>query len=74
MKNFPKEVGDVLRSFKLDAKNFDGAEILNDVVGQRITTRLKVAQGCWRKSSMARPDERFGAEVNRLVKKICTKF
>ena len=69
MKNFSKEIGDVLRSFKIDAKNFGGAEIFNEVVGRRIITRLKVAESCWRKSSMARPDERRGAEVNRLVKK-----
>lgn len=76
--DFSKVVGDVLRSLKVEtvetgAADFDGLEIFNEIVGRRIITRLKVtvggAEGFLRKSSIARLDERFGAEVNRLVKK-----
>lgn len=77
--DFAKVVGDVLRSLKItiaqadEASDFDGLEIFNEVIGQRIITRLKITM-CGspvylRKSSVARSDERFGAEVNRLVKK-----
>ena len=75
--DFSKVVGDVFRSLKVsvakDSADFDGLEIFNEVVGKKILTRLKVsidgAEIYLRKFSVARPDERFGAEVNRLVKK-----
>lgn len=68
--DYSKVIGDVLRSLKIDAT---GLEIFNEVIGKRVTTRLKVAidgsEYFFRKSRMVRADERFGAEVNRLVKK-----
>ena len=74
--DFSKVVGDVLRSLKVevtDEADFDELEIFNEIVGKRITTRLKVTvmgkDYFFRRSALARPDERFGAEVNRLVKK-----
>ena len=75
--DFSKVVGDVLRSLKIskvaDAADFDELEIFNEIVGNRVITRLKITAGgsesYLRKNSFVRPDERFGAEVNRLVKK-----
>lgn len=76
--NFSKVVGEVLRSLKIRTINageadFDTLEIFNEVVGKKVITRLKVraggAEGCLRKSSSVRPDEKFASEVNRLVKK-----
>lgn len=76
--DFSKIIGDVLRSLKVSidaegAADFDGLEVFNDIIDNRIVTRLKVtangAESYFRKTSIARPDERFGAEVNRLVKK-----
>ena len=78
--DYSKVVGDVLRSLNVTiadnangSADFDGLEIFNEVIGRRITTRLKVTVNdenfFLRKSSLARPDERFGAEVNRLIKK-----
>lgn len=71
--DFSKVVGEVLRSLKIQSVGIDGLEIFNEVIGRKVITRLKVtaggAVGYLRKSSIARPDERFGAEVNRLVKK-----
>lgn len=74
--DFAKVVGDVLRSLKVevtDEADFDELEIFNEIVGRRILTRLKVTvmgkDYFFRRSALARPDERFGAEVNRLVKK-----
>ncbi|MBO4780394.1 MAG: coproporphyrinogen dehydrogenase HemZ, partial [Selenomonadaceae bacterium] len=77
--DFTKIVGDVLRSLKVTvaaqeaATNFDSMEIFNEVLGRKVITRLKVTadgvQGCLRKFSVARTDERLGAEINRLVKK-----
>ncbi|MBE8953581.1 MAG: coproporphyrinogen dehydrogenase HemZ [Quinella sp. 1Q7] len=77
--DFAKVVGDVLRALKVTvanreaAANFDDMEIFNEIVGRKVITRLKVTgggmQGCLRKFSVARADERFGAEANRLVKK-----
>lgn len=68
--DYSKVIGDVLRSLKIDATNL---EIFNEVVGKRITTRLKISvngrEYFFKKSGMIRADERFGAEVNRLVKK-----
>ena len=74
-----KIIGEVLRSLKVTAvgtdaaADFDGLEIFNEVIGKRVVTRLKITAGgresFLRKSSSARLDERFGAEVNRLVKK-----
>ena len=77
--SFLKVVNDVLRSLKVEAVkkgesvDFDGLEIFNELVSKRVITRLKVTAGgreyFFRNSSLARPDERLGAEVNRLVKK-----
>lgn len=76
--DFSKIIGDVLRALKIatvkdDSADFDDMEIFNEIVGKRVVTRLKVTaggkDGYLRKSSLVRPDERFGAEVNRLVKK-----
>ena len=76
--DFSKVVGDVFRSLKVettesDDAEFDGLEIFNEIIGRKVITRLKVtafgSTGCLKKFSFARPDERFGAEVNRLVKK-----
>ena len=77
--DFSKVVGEVLRSLGVEkvradaAADFDSIEIFNEIINNRIVTRLKVvAHGVemiFRKSSLVRPDERFGAEVNRLVKK-----
>ena len=77
--DFSKIVGDVLRSLKVtvvaanESADFDSFEIFNEVIGRRIITRLKIvlngSPAYLRKSSIARNDERFGAEVNRLVKK-----
>ncbi len=75
--DFSKVVGEVLRSLKVEIgkadADFDSLEIFNEVIGRKIITRLKVVivgiEIYLRKSSLARADERFGAEVNRLVKK-----
>ena len=74
--DFAKVVGDVLRSLHVtisDSAEIDALEIFNEIIGRRIITRLKITSGggdaVLRKSSIARDDERFGAEVNRLVKK-----
>ena len=77
--DFSKVVGEVLRSLGIEkvradaVADFDSFEIFNEIMSNRIITRLKiVAHGVervFRKSSLVRPDERFGAEVNRLVKK-----
>ena len=75
--DFSKIVGDVLRALNVagnvDSADFDALEIFNEVVGKKIITRLKITvygtEIFLRKFSVARSDERFGAEVNRLVKK-----
>lgn len=74
--DFSKVVGDVLRSLNVttsDDAEIDGLEIFNEIVGKRVITRLKVTlcgeNFFFRKSLLVRSDERFGAEVNRLVKK-----
>lgn len=75
--DFSKIIGDVLRSLKFETvkenADFDELEIFNEIVGKKVITRLKIVvdggEYFFRKSSIARPDERFGAEVNRLVKK-----
>ena len=77
--DFSKIIGEVLRSLnvetvKADATaDFDDLEIFNEIIGQKIITRIKALTGgkeiVFKKSSQVRPDERFGAEVNRLVKK-----
>ena len=75
--DFSKVVGDVLRSLKFEIvktnADFDELEVFNEIIGKKVITRLKVAVGgveyFFKKNSIARADERFGAEVNRLVKK-----
>ena len=71
--DFSKVIGEVLRSLNFANAGFDALEIFNEVIGKRVVTRIKVSSGgvemVFRKSSLARADERFGAEVNRLVKK-----
>ena len=74
--DFSKIIREVLRSLKIEQAaeaDFDGLEIFNEIIGRKVTTHLKVSVGVgeyfFKKSSLARTDERFGAEVNRLVKK-----
>ncbi|MBR4904011.1 MAG: coproporphyrinogen dehydrogenase HemZ [Selenomonadaceae bacterium] len=77
--DFSKIIGEVLRSLNIETvkadavADFDRLEIFNEVIGAKIVTRIKVlangVESVFKKSSTARPDERFGAEVNRLVKK-----
>ena len=77
--NFSKVVNDVLRSLKIESakKNesaeFDGLEIFNELIGKKVITRLKVVvcgkEYFFRHSGTVRPNEKFGAEVNRLVKR-----
>ena len=75
--DFSKVVGDVLRSLNVEivkgATNFDAMEVFNEIIGNRVVTRLKLisdgSEACLKTSSTVRADERFGAEVNRLVKK-----
>lgn len=72
--DFSKVIGEVLRSLNVEkTTDFDGLEIFNEIIGNRVITRIKVSfadsEMFFKKSSMVRPDERFGAEVNRLVKK-----
>ena len=71
--DFSKVIGEVLRSLNVATAGFDALEIFNEVIGKKVITRIKVSSGggekIFRKSLLAREDERFGAEVNRLVKK-----
>ena len=77
--DFDKIVAEVLRSLNVvesradETPDFDALEIFNEVTGDKVTTRIKVVTGhatkFFRKSSLARPDERLAAEVNRLVKR-----
>lgn len=75
--DFSKNVGDVLRSLKIEIgkadADFDELEIFNEVIGRKVITRIKIVlfgvEYFFKKSSLVRRDERFGAEVNRLVKK-----
>lgn len=77
--DYSKIIGEVLRSLDIkltredEVADCDGLEIFNEIIGRRVITRLKVSvddgEAVLRKSSLARLDERFGAEVNRLVKK-----
>lgn len=76
--DYSKIIGEVLRSLDIkivndDAAEFDSMEIFNEIIGKRIITRIKISiyggEAVLRKSSFVRADERFGAEVNRLVKK-----
>lgn len=77
--DFSKDVGDVLRALNIkivdaeSAADFDGMEIFNEIIDKRVITRLKIISGnaemVLRKTSAVRSDERFGSEVNRLVKK-----
>lgn len=75
---FAKVVKDVLRSLKVEvvkkgAIDFDELEIFNELINKKVITRLKVGIGgreyFFRNSSIVRPDERLGAEANRLVKR-----
>ena len=66
MNNYSKEIGEVLRALKVEAS---GLEISNETIGRRVITRVATENGCLRKSSLARPDERRSSEINRLVKK-----
>ncbi|MBR4153643.1 MAG: coproporphyrinogen dehydrogenase HemZ [Selenomonadaceae bacterium] len=77
--DFSKIVGEVLRSLNIEtvkedaAADFDGLEVFNEIIGKQVITRIKIffagSAVFLKKSSQVRPDERFGAEVNRLVKK-----
>ena len=74
--DFSKNVGDVLRSLKIEIgkaeADFDELEIFNEIIGRKVITRIKIVlfgvEYFFRKSSLVRPDERFGAEVNRQKK------
>ena len=76
--DYSKIIGEVLRSLGIKivsdgATDFDSMEIFNEIIGRRVITRIKISidgvEAVLQKSLLARPDERFGAEVNRLVKK-----
>ena len=76
--DYSKIIFEVLRSLKVeivddDTADFDELEIFNEITGRRITTRLKVnicgEEYFFKKSSLANENERFGAEINRLIKK-----
>ena len=75
-----KPVKDVLRSLgfetvknKTEVASFDGLEIFNELLGKKVITWIKVfvygREYLFRNSSIVRPDERLGSEVNRLVKR-----
>ena len=76
---FEKIVGEVLRSLNViqaradEVADLDALEIFNEVFGDKVLTQIKIVNGgatkFFRNSSVARRDERLGAEINRLVKK-----
>ena len=72
--DFSKIVNEVLRSLKFEIKaDADELEIFNEIIGKKVITRIKIVtrdgEYFFKKNAVVRPDERFGAEVNRLVKK-----
>ncbi len=77
--DFEKIIGEVLRSLNVvqvredEAADLDALEIFNEVFGDKVITQIKIVIGgkakFFRKISVARRDERLGAEINRLVKK-----
>lgn len=69
-----KIIGEVLRAFHIEVGNFDAADfdefrIENNISGDKITTRLIVDKKIFTAADIARPEERFGAEVHRIIKK-----
>ena len=77
--DFEKIIGEVLRSLNVvqvqadESADLDALEIFNEVFGYKVITQIKIVNGgvakFFRKISVARRDERLGAEINRLVKK-----
>ena len=76
---FEKIIGEVLRSLNViqaradEVADFDALEIFNEVFGDKVLTQIKIVTDgrakFFRTISVARRDERLGAEINRLVKK-----
>ena len=74
-----KIVGEVLRAFHFEIVDedfdidFDDFHIFNDVIADKVLTRLVVKKAnsysVYKAAEVVRPEERFGAEVHRLVKK-----
>lgn len=72
-----KIIGEVLRAFRIeivdDCADFDDLQIFNDVVGDKVSTCLLVKNSkgyeIFKAAEIVRPEERFGAEVHRLIKK-----
>ena len=74
-----KIVGEVLRAFYFEIVDedfdidFDDFQIFNDVIGDKVLTRLVVKKNksynVYKAAEIVRPEERFGAEVHRLIKK-----
>ena len=74
-----KIVGEVLRAFHVEIVDddididFDDFHIFNDVIGDKVFTRLVVknskSYAIYKAAETVRLEERFGAEVHRLVKK-----
>lgn len=74
-----KIVGEVLRAFHFEIVDddidvdFDDFHIFNDVVGQKVLTRLVVKKNqtyaVYKAADVVRSEERLGAEIHRLVKK-----
>lgn len=74
--DFSKIIGDVLRALDVttsETAEIDGLEIFNELADKKVITRIKITSGggenVLQKISLVRDDERYGAEVNRLVKK-----
>ena len=77
--DFEKIIGEVLRSLNVvcvqadESADLDALEIFNEVFGDKVSTQIKIVIGgsekFFRQISVARHDERLGAEINRLVKK-----
>ena len=72
-----KIIGEVLRAFHIeivdDYADFDEFQIVNNVVGDKVSTCLIVKNPkgyeIFKAAEIVRSEERFGAEVHRLIKK-----
>ena len=69
-----KIVGEVLRAFHIEVGNFDAADydefqIINDIRGDKVTTRLVADKKIFQHTDFINPAERRGAEIHRLIKK-----
>ncbi|MCR5834825.1 MAG: coproporphyrinogen dehydrogenase HemZ [Selenomonadaceae bacterium] len=77
--DFSKIVGEVLRSLKVkevadnDTADVDDLEITNEIIGRKVITRIKFTaygeENSSVETSIINLKERYGAEVNRLVKR-----